>query len=210
MLGKINDDVGGLYWYNKKTQRRLDDHWDLQISNINSELSYNVGVLYNNGKQINAYMARLYSQVGALPDQENIEKYLGKGDLSYIAGLRPIITVKSDAIKILPNDEIDDVVEQSNEYNQSYIATQRTSNKGSKLSIIGGSNYSGGTGSDYYDYDDLMSAYDANAQLKNVVLDIGQSNNYLKISFILAFIYRTILIGACTYVGYRLIKRKMI
>ena len=206
LLGKINDNVGGLYWYNKKTQRRLDDHWDLQISNINSELSYNVGILYNDGNTINPYMARLYSQVGNLTDKEKVEQYLGAGDLGYIAGLRPVITLKADAVKILPNEDIDDIKNQTNRYNQSYISAQKSANRGSKISVIGNS---GGIGSDYYDSDDLFNN-NVGTNLQNVVLDIGKSNSVLKIIFIIAFIYRFILVAACTYVGYYLIKRRYI
>ena len=206
LLYNINDDVGGLYWYNKKTQRRLDDHWDLQISNINSELSYNVGILYNDGNTINPYMARLYSQVGNLTDKEKVEQYLGAGDLGYIAGLRPVITLKADAVKILPNEDIDDIKNQTNRYNQSYISAQKSANRGSKISVIGNS---GGIGSDYYDSDDLFNN-NVGTNLQNVVLDIGKSNSVLKIIFIIAFIYRFILVAACTYVGYYLIKRRYI
>lgn len=206
LLYNINDDVGGLYWYNKKTQRRLDDHWDLQISNINSELSYNVGILYNNGNSINPYMARLYSQVGNLTDKEKVEQYLGAGDLGYIAGLRPVITLKADAVKMLPNEDIDDIKNQTNKYNQSYISAQKSANRGSKISVIGNSD---GIGSDYYDSDDLFNN-NVGTNLQNVVLDIGKSNSVLKIIFIIAFIYRFILVAACTYVGYYLIKRRYI
>ena len=181
MLNNIGDEVGGMYWFNRKTELRLDAYQNIQTSVIYNEYSYDVGVLSANNYYeddttdgIKKYWVKLYAkpenrsevieyegtcmswgsngpnyydciQTGTRPLGDNDT---GNGDLNYIAGLRPIITLSLKEIEMLSNDEVNDVINQSNSNNQSYVEQQKSSNNNSYISPI--RKYSSGTGSSYY------------------------------------------------------------
>ena len=264
MLNNIGDDVGGMYWFNRKTQLRLDAYQNIQTSVIYNEYSYDVGVLSANSyyeddtsEGIKKYWVKLYAKPenrseyteyeaectywdnegphyysctrsGSLPKSDS---NMGIGDLNYIAGLRPIITLSLKEIEMLPNDEVNDVVNQSNANNQSYIEQQKSSNNNSYISPI--RKYSSGTGSSYYggssssygsgssgNYSGSSgSSYNGNYSYGNeeltdsinnsgsVLFNFGKTNWLLGLLVIVAFVYGLVFAAAIIGIVVYLIKK---
>ena len=103
-LNEISDSIEPFYWFNRKTQRRLDSPNKFQTGVIYNELNYDVGVLSSrdvkNGTTGNVvgYWVSLYNDAGNL--NNDTVSYVADGNLSFIAGLRPVITLKYETIDI--------------------------------------------------------------------------------------------------------------
>ena len=204
LLKMIDDNVGGSYWFNRKTQRRLDTYENVQTSTIVNEISYDVGVLklekdsygdfYHQG-----YWVRLYSHAGNNPDNQ---AYLGGDNLNYIAGLRPIITLKIEKLKELSKDDIDEVKSGSINNDNKIIKYQ---NQNNNYSVIRINNYNSSSDGNKTDSGDILP-YVADNGVISVVFDMGDSNLLLKIMFI--FIYGLIFAIFCAILLICLIKAR--
>ena len=263
MLNNIGDEVGGMYWFNRKTELRLDAYQNIQTSVIYNEYSYDVGVLsannYDSDNQtggIKKYWVKLYAKPenrSELKEYEGVCSYwdndgphyysciqsgyfsmndnnTGIGDLNYIAGLRPIITLSLKEIEMLSNDEVNDVINQSDTNNQSYIEQQKSSNNNSYISPIrkyssgsgssyygGGSssyssgssgNYSGGSGSSYsgdYSYNDEELSNSINNS-GSMLFNFGKTNWLLGWLVLITFLYGLVFAAAIIGIVIYLIK----
>ena len=191
LLDDINDRVKSMYWYNRKTQRRLDAFENIQTSTIYDELSYDVGVLAaydynaNHADSIMSYWVPLYSCVGTVYDTNHIEEYMGPGDLNYIAGLRPIITLKYENVEYLSEDNTQRVITKYEDDDNYYFNEQASNNKSLPVAI---------------DSD--------KSQLRNLVLDIGKFNIVLKWLIILTFIYGVFFAVAITFIVLHMIRNE--
>ena len=245
MLNNIGDSVGGMYWFNRKTQPRLDLSQNIQTGVIYNEYSYDVGVLSSNNyfeddttEGIKKYWVKLYvnpenrSKSEKTYDEnhqydgyyETIENDTGIGNMNYIAGLRPIITLSLKDIEMLSGEEVTDVINQSNASNQSYVDQQVSSNNSGYLSPVRkyssgtGSNYGGSSGGSYsgsgssygsyyngdYSKGDLVNSSNSS---RKALLNFGKTNFLLGWIVLITFLYGIVFAVAIMGIIIYLIKK---
>ena len=221
LLKSMGDEVDAFYWFNKKTKRRMTDNNlendpNLTHGVIDKEMTLNAGVLKNTpgdyGKSYPVgYWVRLYSDYNNSPgfDGDQYVEHLGNGDLSYTAGLRPIIKLKISSVDVLPPNESKNISSDTHKSDSNLYKAQQSKNRYSKISVISGSDYGGGIGSDYYDYDSIYNNSSGYCNSRDTI-NIGESNGWLRWLFIILFVYGVIFAFGVMMVFIRLIKKRMI
>jgi len=111
LLKQIRDKVKSKYWLNYKKKE-----------NYGSTTNYNVYFAF--------YSSSLYtSSIILYTNSENQSMYYSAGDVSYTAGLRPIITLKLDSIERISEDETKKIEESTQKTEKIIIKEQESKNK---------------------------------------------------------------------------------
>lgn len=125
-LNKIGDKVNAKYWINSKKQfnRKVVEETSSPYSGL---AFYNVGIMYYNinNLSIDKNWVSLYIAPGT--NQNNafiLSSYNSVGELSFTAGLRPVIKVKLDQIEKLDNEAKNSVINSAAENDQKIIREQ--------------------------------------------------------------------------------------
>ena len=216
-LNKINDNVAAMYWYNKKNVvNRVTTLNTYETSSTTPSYlnSYEVGIIWtgtgdyyvndiNNtvsSSSISKYWVQLYCDGG----NYNIFYYMGKGDLNYIAGLRPVVTLKYDGAKKLSSVQARKLEKSSQDYDNYYVTEQLANNQAEGVSSLL--------------FRDVGNEIDANNSFNNnifnknnnaninpeygtVRVDVGDTNNVLNMAIILAIVYGLIIIGLAIFIS---------
>ncbi len=129
-LNKINDKVNAKYWINSKRQfnRQASDETS---SPFNGEAYFNVGIMYydSNTLAIEKKWVPLYIAPGTNSSNSFIlSGYNGIGELSFTAGLRPVITLKLDNVQKLDDDKKQEVINKSSSTETNIKKEQETNN----------------------------------------------------------------------------------
>ena len=131
-LNKINDNVNVKYWtfekkdYNKKA---VDD----TSSSYATNAYYDASIMYYdmNESMIQRKWVSLYISSGLNSGgNSTLSNYNGTGDLSYTAGIRPVITIKIDDIEKVSEEEKNNIInEEKNQQNNISNEQQNNSEK---------------------------------------------------------------------------------
>lgn len=131
-LNKINDNVNVKYWtfekkdYNKKA---VDDTSSPYATNA----YYDASIMYYdmNESMIQRKWVSLYISSGLNSGgNSTLSNYNGTGDLSYTAGIRPVITIKIDDIEKVSEEEKNNIInEEKNQQNNISNEQQNNSEK---------------------------------------------------------------------------------
>lgn len=129
-LNKIGDKVNAKYWINSKRQfnrKSVDD----TSSPYNGEAYFNVGIMYydNSNLSIEKKWVSLYIAPGT--NQNNwfmLSAYNGIGELSFTAGIRPIITLKYDVVEKLDDKTKEEVINKTTQNENKIFKEQETNN----------------------------------------------------------------------------------
>lgn len=125
-LNKINDKVNAKYWINSKRQFNKKAVEDTS-SPYNGNGYFNVGVMYYNydNAEIEKNWVSLYVAPGQnLSNSFILSGYNGVGELSFTAGLRPIIKLKLSEVTKLDENEKNNVINESNEQQKNLTLEQ--------------------------------------------------------------------------------------
>ena len=128
-LNKINDRVNAKYWVDSKRQFNKQSTDDTS-SPFTGNGYYNVGVMYYdiNNTSIEKKWVSLYVAQGINQgNQFFLSGYNGVGELSFTAGIRPVITLKLDQVEKLDESIKNDVINSSTN-NDQYISNEQTNN----------------------------------------------------------------------------------
>ena len=194
LLVSMKDRVKSMYWYNDKIEAKTKKQSDLQTSSTLSTseyvTSYGVGILWtdvgdyyvNNGISsstgISKYYVRFYTK-----ELGTFQYYLGNGNMSYIAGLRPIITLKADSVKRLSNVQKKKLDKSSEDYDKYYTSEQLKNNfKGTNSSLL-----FTGTGENIYDNNHLSKNDNLSSSLNdyyNVDVDLLKTVDILHLDVV--------------------------
>lgn len=129
-LNKINDKVNAKYWINAKRQFNKKAN-DETSSPYNGMGYFNVGIMYYNQenisiekKWVSLYIAPTSNQDGSL----SLSSTNGIGNLSFTAGIRPVITLKLDQVEKLDENTKVEVINESNELDNKINKEQSSNN----------------------------------------------------------------------------------
>lgn len=129
-LNKINDRVNARYWINSKKQFNKKSN-DETSSPYTGEAYFNVGIMYydTTNFEITKKWVPLYIAPGTNNNNVfQLSSYNGVGELSFTAGIRPIITVKlSNVIKVDENTK-NEIINNSKETESNITKEQETNN----------------------------------------------------------------------------------
>ena len=219
-LMNMGDSVSAMYWYNAKqsTERQATQSWS---STIYNEMSYEVGVLWTNtgdyyindlsnsttASFLRRYWVRFYSQEMDSLNDRKFSYYVGNGDMSYIAGLRPIITLKLDSVQAYSDSEAEQIENTSHDYDTYYISEQyqnnfkddtssllfRHSSDSTKITTKKNSSQSKLDG--IVDEDDCDYGTDYDSYGSVIDADLVETNEILEVAVFLSVIYGLIMIG---------------
>ena len=128
-LNKIGDKVNAKYWINSKKQfnRKANDETS---SPYTGEAYFNVGIMYydNTNLSIEKRLVSLYIAPGT--NNNNVfflSSYNGYGELSFTAGIRPIITLKYDVVEKVDDKTKEDIINRTTK-NDSVISKEQETN----------------------------------------------------------------------------------
>ena len=129
-LNKINDKVNAKYWINAKRQfnKKVTDETS---SPYTGEAYFNVGIMYYDTQNMNIdkKWVPLYAAPGA--NNSNVfvlSAYNGFGELSFTAGIRPIITVKLSDIQKIDDETKKDIINNETNNEKNISKEQETNN----------------------------------------------------------------------------------
>ena len=129
-LNKINDKVNAKYWINAKRQFNKKAN-DETSSPYNGMGYFNVGIMYYNQenisiekKWVSLYIAPVSNQTGVL----SLSSTNGVGDLSFTAGIRPVITLKLDQVEKLDDNTKEEIINNSNKNDNKIMKEQESNN----------------------------------------------------------------------------------
>ena len=127
---------------------------------------------------ISKYYVRFYTK-----ELGTFQYYLGNGNMSYIAGLRPIITLKADSVKRLSNVQKKKLDKSSEDYDKYYTSEQLKNNfKGTNSSLL-----FTGTGENIYDNNHLSKNDNLSSSLNdyyNVDVDLLKTVDILHLDVV--------------------------
>lgn len=164
-LNKINDKVNARYWINSKRQFNKKSN-DQTSSPYTGEAFFNVGIMYYD--TTNFEIVKKWVPLYIAPGTNNnnifqLSAYNGVGELSFTAGIRPIITVRlSNVIKVDENTK-NEIINNSKETEKNISKEQETNNyyyvtdydsSGDNDKIDQNSNDKKGTVNNYYNEED--------------------------------------------------------
>ena len=125
-LNLIKDEVNARYWFNSKrsVRKALESNYYAQF--------YSALTGYYNGDEIE--LEQIYLYIGSNIDTTDyyyFKYYVGvdSGINNYIAGIRPVITVKADGLKVLSREETAKVEKSSKIADKSFANEQNENNK---------------------------------------------------------------------------------
>ena len=223
-LMDMGDSVSAMYWYNAKqsTERQTTQSWS---STVYNEMSYEVGVLWTNTGDyyindlsnsttapfLRRYWVRFYSQEMDSLNDRKFSYYIGNGDMSYIAGLRPIITLKLDSVQAYSDSEAEQIENTSHDYDTYYISEQyqnnfkddtssllfRHSSDSTKITTKKNSSQSKLDG--IVDEDDCDYGTDYDSYGSVIDADLVETNEILEVAVFLSVIYGLIMIGLAIF-----------
>ena len=134
-LNKIKDKVNAKYWINSKkqfNQKAVDE----TSSPYNGIAFYNVGIMYynNDNLMIDKKWVSLYIAPGSNQnDGFVLSSYNGIGELSFTAGIRPVIKVKLDKIEKIDDEAKQTIINNTVENDKKLIKEQDNNNKNSNI-----------------------------------------------------------------------------
>ena len=201
LLIDMNDTVTSMYWYNVKNVFKREFKAS-QYSSVTYDNSYDVGLLWtntgdyyindindsNSSPNLRRYWVRLFS-VGGSSTSDSFSYYSGNGNMSYVAGLRPIITLKYDFIKVLSDVQARKLDKETKNYDRYYSAEQSINNnkndsiKSLLYSNDGDSNNTSG---------DIK--FNSSSDCKKIKVDLGSTYDVLSFANILAILYGLIVV----------------
>ena len=137
--------------------------------------------------------------------------YVGNGDMSYIAGLRPIITLKLDSVQAYSDSEAEQIETTSHDYDSYYISEQyqnnfkddtssllfRHSSDSTKITTKKNSSQSKLDG--IVDEDDCDYGTDYDSYGSVIDADLVETNEILEVAVFLSVIYGLIMIGLAIF-----------
>ena len=128
-LNKINDKVNAKYWINSKRQFNKKSVEDTS-SPYNGNGYFNVGIMFYNLD--NAEIEKNWVSLYIAPGQNNgnnffLSGYNGVGELSFTAGIRPVITLKLDNVEKLDEESTNNIIKESNE-KQKTLTNEQSNN----------------------------------------------------------------------------------
>ena len=129
-LNKINDKVNSKYWINAKRQFNKKNT-DETSSPYSGEAYFNVGIMYYDTQ--NLAIEKKWLPLYAAPGVNNanvfvLSGYNGFGELSYTAGIRPIITVKLSDIQKVDDKTKQDIINNETNNEQKISKEQENNN----------------------------------------------------------------------------------
>ncbi len=129
-LNKINDKVNAKYWINAKRQfnKKVTDETS---SPYTGEAYFNVGIMYfdTQNMSIEKKWVPLYAAPGANNNNAFVlSAYNGFGELSFTAGIRPIITVKLSDIQKIDEETKKDIINNETNNEKNISKEQETNN----------------------------------------------------------------------------------
>lgn len=213
LLINMKDSVSAMYWYNIKNLV-VRDSGDAYLTNsVSYDNSYEVGILWtntgdyyindinsNSSPYLRKYWVSLFSNGS---DMYSNDYYIGTGNLNYIAGLRPVITLKYDNLKKLSSVQARKLNEESQTYDMFYSSEQYSNNSQKNVSKLLYSN----DGKPVYDtiYNNNSELYFNNDDsIKNNVceykVNMGDTEDVLHLAIILSIIYGIIVACFTLYV----------
>ena len=129
-LNKINDRVNARYWINSKRQFNKKSV-DETSSPYSGEAYFNVGIMYYDmtNLEIEKKWVPLYI-VPAINNNNSFQfsAYNGTGELSFTAGIRPIITVKLSSVKKVDENTKNEIINNTKELEKNISKEQETNN----------------------------------------------------------------------------------
>lgn len=129
-LNKINDKVNAKYWINSKRQFNKQST-DETSSPFNGEAYFNVGIMYYDNSNLNIEKKWVSLYIAPGSNQNNVfflSAYNGIGELSFTAGIRPIITLKYDAVEKLDDKTKEEVINKTTQNENKIFKEQETNN----------------------------------------------------------------------------------
>ena len=223
----MGDNVSSMFWYNVKqsTERQTIPQYS---STVYNEMSYEVGVLWTNTGDyyvndfsnstsaafLQKYWVRFYSQEMSNLHERKFFYYVGNGDLSYIAGLRPIITLKLDIVDTYSDTEAEQLENTSHDYDYYYFSEQYQNNFNDDTSSLlfryssdskkstTKKNNSQGKLDGIVDEDDcdFESDSDSDVNYGDIIdADLVETNEILEVAVFLSVIYGLIMIGLVVF-----------
>ena len=129
-LNKINDKVNAKYWINAKKQYNKKTT-DETSSPYTGEAYFNVGIMYYNNDNMSIEKKWVPLYISPSTNNNNIfalSAYNGVGELSFTAGIRPIITVKLSEIQKIDDNSKNDIVHNETNNEKNISKEQETNN----------------------------------------------------------------------------------
>lgn len=206
-LNKINDAVSGMYWYNKKNVAvnrgsTFNKNETSSSSSYNSN-SYEVGIIWTgtgdyyvndiinsvSSSNINKYWVQFFTDGG----NYNTFYYIGRGNLNFIAGLRPIVTLKYDSVKKLSNVQARKLDKSSQDYDNYYTTEQLANNQSEGVSSLLFRDAGKELDKNNSVNNNIYNNNSVNPEYGTVRVDVGETGNVLNLAVTLAIIYGLII-----------------
>ena len=208
LLIKMKDSVSAMYWYNLKNIVVRDSGDAYFTNSVSYDNSYEVGLVWtntgdyyindvntNSSPYIRKYWVSLFSS-GSDTSYSNNSYYVGTGDLNYIAGLRPIITLKYDAAKKISSVQARKLDTESQTYDLFYASEQSANNSQDPMFRLLYSNDGQPVNNN--------SLYNGdNSKSKGVCehkVDLGETADTIHLALVLSIIYGFIVVCFALYV----------
>lgn len=133
-LNKMNDKVNVKYWtgekkdYNKKAVNDTSSPYATNAYYDASIMFYDINESSIQRRWVSLYISSGLNSGGNAP----FSNYNGTGDLSFTAGIRPVITLKLDSVKKLDDDKVNEVINNSKS-NQNKMSNEQMINSNSYI-----------------------------------------------------------------------------
>lgn len=130
-LNKINDNVNVKYWtYEKKdyNKKAVDDTSSPYATNAFYDASimyYDINESIIQRKWVSLYISSGLNSGG----NSTLSAYNGTGDLSYTAGIRPVITIKVDDVEKVSEEEKDNIINEEKQQQQNINNEQQNNSE---------------------------------------------------------------------------------
>ena len=211
LLINMKDKVESMYWFDDKIETKKNPgRKNLQTSSNLDEaetVTYGVGVLWtnvgdyyvNNGissaNGISKYYVKFYTEN---PTSGAFTYYFGNGgNMSFIAGLRPIITLKYDGVEKLSQVQARKLDKSSKDYDKYYTNEQLNNNfkdlTSGLLFTPSGDTYN----SDFTANGSNSSSTD----YRKVDVDMGETSDVLQLAVFLSIMSGLLIVGSATFLG---------
>ena len=213
LLIAMKDDVESMYWFNDKIIDRFRPKTkNLQTSSNLTEadtVSYGVGVLWtnvgdyyvNNGISsatgISKYWVKFFSESDYRYGISDFHYYLGgTGDLSFVAGLRPIITLKCDSVKKISSVQARKLDKSSKDYDKYYTNEQLSNNfKDLTSGLLFMANGEG------FDSDSVSKNDASSTNYRKVDVDLGETTSVVHIAVLLSILSGLLIVGSASFLA---------
>ena len=126
-LNAINDKVSAKYWLKNKKQYNRKESDSETSSPYNMTAFYDVAIMsYNqeSNKNEREYVSIYIDCPGGSMGLTGLTPINGIGDLSYTAGIRPVITVKTTGLKKISDEELKKINAKTASINNTLVKTQ--------------------------------------------------------------------------------------